>query len=77
MRISHSEIVFHKIALSSMDGNHQIIGECKMNMPSSLAGWCTILFFLLYGLSALGLAIPAIILGILALGVAVFTLIGR
>jgi hypothetical protein len=48
-----------------------------MNMPSSLAGWCTILFFLLYGLSALGLAIPGIILGILALGVAVFTLIGR
>ena len=48
-----------------------------MNMPSSLAGWCTILFFLLYGLSALGLAIAAIILGILALGVAVFTLIGR
>jgi len=48
-----------------------------MNMPSSLAGWCTILFFLLYGLSALGLTIPGIILGILALGVAVFTLIGR
>jgi len=48
-----------------------------MNMPSSLAGWCTILFFLFYGLTAFGLAIPGIILGILALGVAVFTLIGR
>ena len=48
-----------------------------MNMPSSLAGWCTILFFLLFGLSLLGLAIPSVIIGILALGVAVFTLIGR
>lgn len=77
MRISYYEIVFYEIELSRVDGNHQTIGECTMNMPSSLAGWCTILFFLLYGLSALGLAIPAIILGILALGVAVFTLIGR
>ena len=48
-----------------------------MNMPNSIAAWCMILFFLLYGLSAFGLAIPAIILGLLALGVAVFTLIGR
>lgn len=48
-----------------------------MTMPSSLAGWCTILFFLLFGLSLLGLAIPNIVIGILALGVAVFTLIGR
>ena len=48
-----------------------------MNMPSSLAGWCTILFFLLFGLSVLGLAIPGVIIGILALGVAVFTVIGR
>ena len=52
-------------------------GECKMNMPSSLAGWCTILFFLFFGLSLLGLAIPSVIIGILALGAAVFTLIGR
>jgi len=48
-----------------------------MNMPSSLSAWCLILFFLLYGLSAFGLAIPGIILGLLALGVAIFTLIGR
>lgn len=48
-----------------------------MNMPNSIAVWCTILFFLLYGLSAFGLAIPGIILGLLALGVAIFTLIGR
>jgi hypothetical protein len=49
----------------------------KMRMPNSLATWCLILFFLLYGLSALGLAIPGVILGLLALGVAIFTLIGR
>ena len=50
-----------------------------MRMPSSIATWCLILFFLLYGLQAFGLAIPgiAIIMGILALGVAIFTLIGR
>jgi len=49
----------------------------KMNMPNSLSAWCLILFFLFYGLSAFGLAIPGIILGLLALGVAIFTLIGR
>ncbi|HSL47289.1 MAG TPA: hypothetical protein VK897_27865 [Anaerolineales bacterium] len=48
-----------------------------MRMPSSIATWCLILFFLLYGLSSLGLAVPAIVLGLLALGVAIFTLIGR
>jgi hypothetical protein len=52
-------------------------GECKMNMPNSIAGWCTILFFLFFGLASLGLAIPSVIIGILALGAAVFTLIGR
>jgi hypothetical protein len=46
-------------------------------MPSSIATWCLILFFLLYGLSQFGLAFPGAILGILALGVAIFTLIGR
>jgi hypothetical protein len=48
-------------------------------MPTSIATWCLILFFLLYGLSAFGLAFAGlnIILGILALGVAVFTLIAR
>ncbi len=48
-----------------------------MRMPSSIATWCLILFFLFYGLSALGMPIPAIILGLLALGVAISTLIGR
>ena len=77
VRISHNEIVFYKIELSGADSKKHSKGECKMNMPSSLAGWCTILFFLLFGLSLLGLAIPSVIIGILALGVAVFTLIGR
>ncbi len=50
-----------------------------MRMPTSIATWCLILFFLLYGLSAFGLAFSglSIILGILALGVAVFTFIAR
>jgi len=48
-----------------------------MRMPNSIATWCLILFFLFYGLSAFGLAIPSIILALLALGVAIFTLLGR
>jgi hypothetical protein len=48
-----------------------------MRFPNSIATWCLILFFLFYGLNALGLAIPGIILGLLALGVAIFTLISR
>jgi hypothetical protein len=50
-----------------------------MRTPSSLAAWCTILFFLLFGLSLLGLTMPGlnIVIGLLAIGAAVFTLIGR
>lgn len=48
-----------------------------MRVPSSIATWCLILFFLLYGLQVFGLAIPAMVLGLLALGVAIFSLIGR
>ena len=48
-----------------------------MRLPNSIATWCLILFFLLYGLQAFGLAIPAVLLALLALGVAIFTLIGR
>ncbi len=48
-----------------------------MRMPNSLATWCLILFFLLFGLSYFVSAIPGVLIGILALGVAVFTLIGR
>lgn len=48
-----------------------------MRMPNSIAAWCMILFFLLYGLSAFIPGIPATLIAILALGVAIFTLIGR
>ena len=48
-----------------------------MRLPSSIATWCLILFFFFFGLSELGMAIPGIIIGLLALGVAIFTLIGR
>src|SRR4030095_14537727 len=47
--------------------------ENEMRMPNSIATWCLILFFLLYGLQAFGLAIPAVLLALLALGVAIFT----
>ena len=52
-----------------------------MNMPKSIAAWCTILFFLWFGL---GVFVPALmasplsyVLGILALGAGVFTLLGK
>lgn len=48
-----------------------------MVVPRTLAAWCTVLFLLFFGLSLLGLAIPPVINGILALGAAVFTFIGR
>ncbi len=45
----------------------------RMRMPNSIAAWCTILFFLFYGLSYFIPAIPGAIAAILALGAAVFT----
>ena len=48
-----------------------------MRTPNSIAGWCTILFFLFFGLSYFVPAIPGFLIGLLALGVAIFTLIGR
>ena len=49
-----------------------------MNMPKSLAGWCTVLFFLVFGLDAF-LPVPfgATLAGLLALGAAIFTFLGR
>jgi len=49
-----------------------------MNMPKTIAGWCTVLFFLLYGLGAF-VAIPSgdLIVAVLALGAAIFTFIGK
>ena len=49
-----------------------------MNTPRTIADWCTILFFLFFGLGTF-VSIPygAVLTGIFALGVVVFTLIGR
>jgi len=52
-----------------------------MTMPRSLATWCTALFFLWYGLGAF---VPSLMAspmtyvgGLLALGAAIFTFLGR
>ena len=49
-----------------------------MKTPKTIAGWCTVLFFLLFGLSAF-FPIPSggMITGILALGAAIFTFLGK
>jgi purine-cytosine permease-like protein len=64
-----------------VDGQINSTGECKMKMPTTISGWCLWLFFLWYGLGAF---IPALMAGIfpmvggiLALGYAVFALLGR
>jgi hypothetical protein len=64
--------------LVGTSANRFLQGDCKMNMPKSLAGWCTVLFFLFFGLGAF-VAVPSgnLITGILALGAAVFTFLGR
>jgi hypothetical protein len=50
-------------------------------MPKSIASWCTILFFLWYGLSVFVTSLAAapftMIAAILALGIAVFTFLGK
>ncbi len=48
-----------------------------MNMPKAISTWLMIIFFLLFGLAALGLPIPAILTGIVALAAAVFLFLGR
>jgi hypothetical protein len=56
-------------------------GETNMTMPRSIATWCTILFFLWYGLAAFIPALAAspfpMVAAILALGIAIFTLLGK
>jgi hypothetical protein len=53
-------------------------GECQMSMPKTIAAWCTVLFFLLYGIAAFfAFPMSATIVGILALGAAIFTFIGK
>lgn len=49
-----------------------------MKTPNSIAGWCTVLFFLLYGIAAfVAFPMSGAVLGILALGAAIFTFLGR
>jgi hypothetical protein len=54
-------------------------GECEMTMPNTIAGWCTVLFFLFFGLAYFltGMTFLSLLAAIFALGAAVFTLIGR
>ncbi len=49
-----------------------------MKLPKTIAGWCTVLFFLVFGINAF-VAIPygGFIVGVLALGAAIFTFLGR
>jgi hypothetical protein len=52
-----------------------------MKMPATISGWCLLLFFLWYGLGAFVPALMAapfpMIGGILALGYAVLSLLGK
>jgi len=49
-----------------------------MVMPKSIAGWCTVLFFLFFGLNAFfSMSFFPMLIGILALGAAVFTFLGK
>jgi len=49
-----------------------------MRTPKTLAGWCTVLFFLFFGINAFfSMSFFPMLIGILALGAAVFTFIGR
>lgn len=49
-----------------------------MSLPKTISGWCLWLFFLWYGLNAfVALPMAATIGGILALGYAIFALLGR
>jgi hypothetical protein len=51
----------------------------EMKMPSAISTWFLVLFFLFFGLSMFGLAIPAaeILIGIFALGAAIFLFLGK
>lgn len=49
-----------------------------MNMPKAISTWAMIVYFLLVGLGlVLGLAIPPILTGLVALVAAVFLFLGR
>ena len=48
-----------------------------MNMPKAISTWLMIAFFLLEGLALLGLGIPALLIGLVALATAVVLFMGR
>jgi hypothetical protein len=48
-----------------------------MKLPSSIAGWFTILFFIVFALDAFGIFGNETVFGLLAAGVALFTLLGK
>lgn len=49
-----------------------------MKLPKTIAAWCQLLFFLVFGINAfVGIPFGGMILGVLALGVAVFTVLDR
>jgi hypothetical protein len=56
-------------------------GEFLMMMPKTIASWCTVLFFLIFGLTqTVGFfqgGFWPMLAGLLALGAAVFTFIGK
>ncbi len=49
-----------------------------MKLPKKIGAWCYLLFFLVFGISAF-IRVPysGVILGLLALGVALFTLLDQ
>ena len=49
-----------------------------MSLPKTISGWCLWLYFLWVGINAfIALPMAGIIAGILALGYAIFALLGR
>lgn len=50
-----------------------------MKTPSALSTWCMILFFLFSGLASFGVGIPmgGTLMGLFALGAAIFLFLGR
>jgi hypothetical protein len=48
-----------------------------MNMPSKISTWLLIVYFLLVGVTAFGVAIPAIVTGIVALATAVLLFLDK
>lgn len=55
-----------------------IQGECEMSLPKTISGWCMWLYFLWVGLGAfVALPMAGVIGGVLALGYAIFALLGK